>query len=191
MLAARKAVDQELSKEKILETARDLFVSEGYQHVTMRQIAKSLGYSHGALYYHFKNKAELFYSLVEKDFGLLNEKLDEFLKEDTDVETKLKRILLGYIEFGIRHPNHYQIMFLIQEDDRQSVLQREPNLTYEKFASALYTLCGNKVTPMVIWSLFLSLHGFVAHYCKHPEQTFEDVKRMAESHVQFLLKRLL
>ncbi|GGE35394.1 hypothetical protein GCM10011391_12650 [Pullulanibacillus camelliae] len=191
-MAARKAVDQELTKEKILETARDLFVLEGYQHVTMRQVAKSLGYSHGSLYYHFKNKAELFYSLVVKDFGLLNETLDKILNEDkdADVENKLKRILLGYIEFGIRHPNHYRIMFLIQDDDLQNALQQEPNLTYEKLASALHTLCGSKVTPMIVWSLFLSLHGFVAHYCGHPEQTYEDVKGMAEAHVSFLMKGL-
>ncbi|MEW9675170.1 TetR/AcrR family transcriptional regulator [Lentibacillus sp. L22] len=189
-MAARKAVDQELTREVILETARDLFVAQGYQHVTMRQIAKALGYSHGALYYHFKNKAELFYKLVEKDFGLLNEKLDEILKEDTDAGSKMKKILLGYIEFGVKHPNHYRIMFLIQDDDRQSHLQQEPNLTYEKFASALHTLCGNKVTPTIVWSLFLSLHGFVAHYCGHPEETYEDVKRLAESHVEFLIKGL-
>jgi AcrR family transcriptional regulator len=186
-MAARKAVDQELTKEKILETARDLFVLEGYQHVTMRQIAKLLGYSHGSLYYHFRNKGELFYSLVSKDFGLLNETLDDVLNKDIDTEAKVKGILLGYIEFGIRHPNHYRIMFLMQDDDLQSDLQQDPNLTYEKFASALHTLCGNKVTPMIIWSLFLSLHGFVAHYCGHPEQTYEDVKGMAESHVSFLM----
>ncbi|GAE31960.1 TetR/AcrR family transcriptional regulator [Halalkalibacter hemicellulosilyticus] len=190
-MAARKAVDQELTREKILETARDLFVSKGYQHVTMRHIAQLLGYSHGSLYYHFKNKAELFYSLVEKDFGILNETLDTFIKEDTDVETKLKRILLGYIEFGIKHPNHYRIMFLLQDDDLQTELQQEPNVTYEKFASALHTLCGSKVTPMIIWSLFLSLHGFVVHYCGQPEQTYDDVKGMAASHVRFLMKGLL
>lgn len=183
-------MDQELTKERILETARDLFVSEGYQHVTMRQIAKSLGYSHGSLYYHFKNKAELFYSLVAKDFGLLNETLEKILKEDTALENRLERILLGYIEFGIKHPNHYRIMFLIQDDDLESEFQQEPNLTYQKFASALYTLCGSRVTPMTIWSLFLSLHGFVAYYCGRPEQTYEDVKGMAESHVKFLMKGL-
>ncbi|MBY7141936.1 TetR/AcrR family transcriptional regulator [Virgibacillus sp. NKC19-3] len=190
-MAARRAVDQELTKEKILETARSLFVSEGYQHVTMRQIATLLGYSHGSLYYHFKNKAELFYNIVAKDFTLLNETLDNIIKADTDVENKLRSILSGYIEFGIRRPNHYQIMFLIQDDDLQSELQQEPKITYEKFASALYMLCGSKVTPAIIWSLFLSLHGFVVHYCGHPELTYEDVKGMAEAHVRFLMKGLL
>lgn len=189
-MAARKAVDQELTKEMIMEKARDLFVSEGYQHVTMRQIAKSLGYSHGSLYYHFKNKGELFYSLVSNDFSSLNETLDEVLNTNIDIEAKVKEILLSYIEFGIRNPNHYRIMFLIQDDDLYIDFQSEPNVTYEKLASALHTLCGNKVTPKIIWSLFLSLHGFVAHYCLHPEQTYEDVKGLAVSHVRFLMKGL-
>ncbi|WP_066190128.1 TetR/AcrR family transcriptional regulator [Gracilibacillus timonensis] len=189
-MAARKAVNQELTKEIILETARDLFVSEGYQHVTMRKIARSLGYSHGSLYYHFKNKAELFYSLVAKDFNLLNETLDDILQEDTHVEKKLSSILLGYIEFGIKHPDHYRVMFLMQEESLQSKLQQEPNVTYEKFASVLHALSGNQMDPRLIWSIFLSLHGFVAYYCGLPELTYEDVKGMAEQHVQFLLNGL-
>lgn len=112
------------------------------------------------------------------------------VKEDMDAENKLKKILLGYIEFGIRNSNHYRIMFLIQDDDLQNEFQEEPNITYEKLASALYMLCGNTVTPKNVWSVFLSLHGFVAHYCGRPEQTYEDVKGMAESHVQFLMKGL-
>lgn len=188
MLAARKAVEQELTKEIIMETARDLFVSEGYQNVTMRKVAKVLGYSHGALYYHFRNKAELFYQLVALDFGLLDQKLEEVMNEAGEPQQKLRNILLGYIEFGVTHPNHYQIMFLIQDDEMQNRLQQEPNRSYEKFASAVHSLCGNKMTPILIWSLFLSLHGFVAHYCKRPEQTYSDLEKLAESHVNFLLK---
>lgn len=67
----RKAVDQELSRERILEVARHLFVTKGYRAISMRSIGQQLGYSHGSLYYHFKDKAELFYALVQEDFKRL------------------------------------------------------------------------------------------------------------------------
>ena len=70
-MSPRKSVLQELTREMIMEAARNLFVRNGYQHVSMRQIAKELGYSHGALYYHFENKAALFYALVEEHFFML------------------------------------------------------------------------------------------------------------------------
>lgn len=71
-MSPRKSGHPELTREMIMDAARDLFVQKGYQHVSMRQIAKELNYSHGAIYYHFKNKAELFYALVE---GVLPTKL--------------------------------------------------------------------------------------------------------------------
>ncbi len=66
---ARKAVAQELSRERILTEARELFATFGYRALTMRSIAKAMGYSHGALYYHFNEKAELFYALIKEDFA--------------------------------------------------------------------------------------------------------------------------
>lgn len=43
---------------------------------------------------------------------------------------------------------------------------------------------------MTIWSVFLSLHGFVAHYCGSG-QTFEELKGLAQVHVEFISKSLL
>ena len=77
-MTPRKAVDNELTKEMIMDTARELFAEQGFQHVSMRKIAQSLGYSHGALYYHFKNKAEI--SLQSCIIGL-------FLAESRDCES--------------------------------------------------------------------------------------------------------
>lgn len=81
-MSPRKSVDKELSREMILDVARILFVKDGYEHVSMRKIAKELGYSHGALYYHFKNKAELFYALVADGFLLLNQRLEEVMEKE-------------------------------------------------------------------------------------------------------------
>ena len=113
-MAPRKAVQQELTRAMIMDAARDLFVKNGYQHVSMRQIAKVLGYSHGAIYYHFKNKAELFYALVEEHFHMLDQKLDQALNLNKNNAEKLKDVLLGFIEFGLTYQSHYEIMFLIK-----------------------------------------------------------------------------
>jgi AcrR family transcriptional regulator len=188
-VAARKAVDQELSKEKIMEAARELFVTHGYRHVSMRQIAKELGYSHGSIYYHFRNKADLFYSLVNQDFALLDQQLDEVLRQDLEPARKLEKVLLGYIEFGLDNQSHYEIMFVIRDEELASKLQEKPNQSYEKFAQAIYHLSGQKANAALIWSIFLSLHGFVTHYCRSG-QSFADVETMARFHVQNLLKWL-
>lgn len=190
-MAARKVVDQELSQEIILDAARDLFVEKGYQHVSMRQIAQALKYSHGAIYYHFNNKAELFYALVRRDFTKLNDALNEILsRQGLSNEQQLREIMLGFIRFGLENQSHYEIMFLIKDKEINSYLEQEPELTYVNFATAVKSLSHKRVTPALIWSVFLSLHGFVSHYCKS-EQTYDDVKSLAVLHVELLLRNLV
>ncbi|WP_102347721.1 TetR/AcrR family transcriptional regulator [Bacillus sp. Marseille-P3661] len=189
-MSPRKAVEQELSRKVIMETARELFLKNGYDHVSMRQISKKLNYSHGAIYYHFKNKADLFYALVKEDFYLLDQELEDVMSKPLDNYSKLRELLLGFIEFGLTNQSHYEIMFLIKDEDLKSFQQQEPNLSYEKFAKAVYSLCDNQVGVTEIWSAFLSLHGLVSHYCRSG-QTFEDVRTLADIHVNFILKALI
>ncbi|PFJ15087.1 TetR family transcriptional regulator [Bacillus cereus] len=189
-MSPRKVVKQELTKEMIMDVARNLFIKQGYQHTSMRKIATALGYSHGSIYYHFKNKAELFYEMVEQDFLLLSEKLDDIIALNLSREEQLKAVLFGFIEFGLQNQSHYEIMFLIKDDELKECLSDSPNASYEKFATVVASLCNDKVNVMMIWSVFLSLHGFVAHYCGSG-QTFEEVRGLANTHVEFILKSLL
>ncbi|PFK42199.1 TetR family transcriptional regulator [Bacillus cereus] len=189
-MSPRRAVKQELTREMIMNAARDLFIKQGYQHTSMRKIAAELGYSHGSIYYHFKNKAGLFYAMVEQDFQLLNKKLDEITALNLKQEEQLKAVLFGFIEFGLRNQSHYEIMFLIKDDELKECLADGPNVSYEKFASVISTLCKGSINVMTVWSVFLSLHGFVAHYCGSG-QTFEDVQGLAKAHVEFIAKSLL
>ncbi len=189
-MSPRKSVQQELTREMIMDAARDLFIEKGYQQVSMRQIGKELGYSHGAIYYHFKNKAELFYALVEEHFKMLELELKQIMKKPLEPQEKLQNILLGFIQFGLTHQSHYEIMFLIKDEEVRNFINQEPNNTYEMFANSVQSLCDHSITIRDIWSIFLSLHGFVTHYLRHVVE-YEDVEEMARAHVNFLLKSLL
>jgi AcrR family transcriptional regulator len=186
-MSPRKIVQQELTREMIMEAARDLFVKKGYQHVSMRQIAKELAYSHGALYYHFKNKAELFFALVEDHFSMLDQILDEVMQQEIENKAKLRNVLLGFIEFGLTHQSHYEIMFLIKDEEVRNFINQGPNKSYEKFAQCIFTLCDKNISLQDIYSIFLSLHGFVTHYCRNVT-TYEEVKDLADSHARFLIR---
>jgi AcrR family transcriptional regulator len=145
-MSPRKSVQQELTREMIMDAARDLFVRKGYQHVSMRQIAKKLDYSHGAIYYHFKNKAELFYAMVEEHFHMLNQILDDIMEQELEHKEKLRRVLLGFIKFGLTHQSHYEIMFLIKDEEVRNCMNEGPNKSYEKFAQSVYSLCEKKIS---------------------------------------------
>lgn len=189
-MSPRKSAQDELTKTTIINEARELFVTSGYPSFSMRKLAKQLGCSHGAIYYHFKNKAELFYEIVTQDFLTLDSVLQDVLGTQTNSnEEKLYLILFEYIRFGLTNQPQYEVMFLIKNEEIKSYLLEAPNKSYLHFATAVASLVATPLSPKDIWSLFIGIHGFVTHYCR-TETSFEEVTQLAKSHVDFLLKAI-
>jgi AcrR family transcriptional regulator len=66
------------TKEKILHTALRLFARDGYQAVSVRAIAGELGMTKGALYKHYKNKQDIFDSIVEHIYQIDAERAKKY-----------------------------------------------------------------------------------------------------------------
>lgn len=60
------------SKENILDSALQLFSSNGYFNTSTRQIAKQANISNGLLYNYYKSKEELLIEIVNKSFKILD-----------------------------------------------------------------------------------------------------------------------
>ena len=60
------AEETEELKKLILEKAREVFVDKGYPATRMQDIADAAKVSRGPLYYHYKNKSELFYQALKE-----------------------------------------------------------------------------------------------------------------------------
>ena len=58
------------TKEKILMTALRLFARDGYEAVSVSTIAGELGMTKGALYKHYKNKRDIFDTIVERMYQI-------------------------------------------------------------------------------------------------------------------------
>ncbi|GGN92774.1 TetR/AcrR family transcriptional regulator [Saccharibacillus kuerlensis] len=192
---ARRAVEQELSRERILEAARHLFITKGYRAISMRSIGQHLGYSHGSLYYHFKEKAELFYAIVIEDFGYLSSCLNSVMSlPETGEFTRTEMLLLEFIRFGLEHPHQYEIMFMTRDEELLAYCRSEQGRCLEQFASIvrghlddnMHTDESLKSIPL---SLFLSAHGFISYYIQE-KASFEEVRPAAMVHVRILCKNL-
>ena len=59
------------TRDKILDAARELFINEGYEGVSMRKVAQKIEYSPTAIYGHFADKEDLFLQLCHSDFQRL------------------------------------------------------------------------------------------------------------------------
>ncbi|WP_312475076.1 TetR/AcrR family transcriptional regulator [Neobacillus sp.] len=188
-MSPRKSSSQELSKEMILSEARTQFVEKNYHEVSMRSIAKQLGCSHGALYYHFNNKAELFYAIIEEYFITLNKLIDDIVNSSGNNRTKLQSLFLGFIEFGLNNQSQYEMMFMYRNTEVNALSQEIANLSYQKFALSVQFLTMNELLIRDIYSAFIALHGFVAHY-RGNVCSFEETKDAAHFHIDFIINAL-
>ena len=109
----RRARERSEPRDKILDAARELFVTEGYEGVSMRRVAEKIEYSPTAIYVHFADKQELFHELCQQDYARLAEGFQSSAMSSDPIE-RLKQIGSTYTEFGVRYPNHYKFMFMTQ-----------------------------------------------------------------------------
>lgn len=98
-------------RASILDAARELFVARGIEAVTMREIAKIVGYSPTALYLHFADKEAILRALCDTDFLTLAQGLKDILKIPDPI-ARLNVLAQGYAQFALSHPNHYRLMFM-------------------------------------------------------------------------------
>lgn len=129
------------TREKILMTALSLFARDGYEAVSVRNIAEELGMTKGALYRHYKNKRDIFDSIVDRmiqidaqraeDYQMPAEQYNEM--SDSYENTSLEDIQKYTVE---------QLKFWTEDD---FALKFRRMLTLEQYRSAemaeLYSQC--------------------------------------------------
>ena len=72
------------TKERILETALELFAQSGYLGTSMSDIAKELGITKGALYKHYTSKQEILDSIAERMNKMDYERAEEYEMPETE-----------------------------------------------------------------------------------------------------------
>jgi len=97
--------------ERIMDAAREMFVRDGYEAVTLRKIAHSIEYSQGIIYQYFKDKQALVQAIIRRDSEDLRLHLLECLTWEDPV-AQLIEMARRYVNWGATHPNHYHLMLL-------------------------------------------------------------------------------
>lgn len=145
------------TRELILEEALRLFSERGIKETTIRDIAKAVGITEGAIYRHFESKEQIVHELFEMYSGELYEKIEKAIKRSKSKEEKFKNSVSAFLDFAFKYPDafrylnifHYlrgkevkkfrKLPFsllkeLVAELDREGLLKMEP-----EFALAMVT----------------------------------------------------
>lgn len=180
-IAERRVRERVELRQRILDAARELFMREGYDRVTMRRIAEAIEYSPTAIYLHFEDKNDLVRALCADEFSRLLEALPQ--QPPDDPVDAIRQLGLAYARFGLAHPNHYRFMFMTMREphEHSGEGQRAFDLLRVAVARAVESgrFTGGDALTMaqVLWS---SLHGVVALLITYAPEQFPHMPPAAD-----------
>ena len=78
-MVRKTKAEAEQTRKDIIDAARRVFHTCGVSRSTLEKIAQEAGVTRGAVYWHFENKAELFFAMREDVFAPMLERTDALL----------------------------------------------------------------------------------------------------------------
>lgn len=194
--------DERETKEKLLQSARAEFLAKGYQGASLRSICKASGVTTGALYFFFKDKDDLFTSLVTPQLNELKAMLtahmrQELLALDADNDVPLDDFSDdAYASQQVLHLlyQNYDLFLLLltgsygsSQEHFMDELVAISEEHYRKLADRQAALLG--VTPpqdyTIHWLAHMQIDAFV-HLLTH-----ERSEQAAMEHLQDILQYML
>lgn len=100
-------------RSELLEAAHKLVQEEGYEGLTIRKLAKRVGYAPMSVYSYFADKQDILFALAEDAFETLARRIEEHPSDDP-IEA-LRAVMTEYAAFGLGNPNEYRTVFMTEK----------------------------------------------------------------------------
>ncbi len=122
-VAERKAREKEARREAILGAARECFFRDGFEATTISQIADNVELSTGTLYLYYKNKEEIYVSILEEGLDILYDLMKSAEPPGGTPADLIEAHARGYHKFYTDYGQYFDIMFFLRRPDKEVELQ--------------------------------------------------------------------
>ncbi len=190
----RKEKERERKQRMILDAAKNLFIREGFDNVSMRRIALAAGYSPAAIYRYFSNKREILSHLREEGFRAFHVRQKQYDQSLEPVKL-LRQAGRGYLRFAMEHPDDFHLMFCTtcEEVDLEGELAAESLRVFEHFRSMVVRIVksgyfGDVDEEAAVFGLWAGVQGLANLVTSGRMQVLSDrdVDELLESTLNFL-----
>jgi len=106
----RKARDRDDKVEAILEAARSLFATHGYEGATVASIGKAAHVASGTVIYHFKSKENLHFILCRQILYDIFRTLRQEVRKAASPGEAVAAFVQGYQRYVETHPRDYMVL---------------------------------------------------------------------------------
>lgn len=151
----------------IIETARNVFLENGYAEVNMSQIAQAAVISRPTLYYYYRSKDKLFQEVLGGIVRSVIPTVVDILHGEMSAAEKIARLVDVYFEIFSEHP---QIpMFMLKEINRNSehFLHTIHEMKVEEYFRELIAAYQEEIEKgemkdVPLFAIFMTFYGLVA-----------------------------
>jgi AcrR family transcriptional regulator len=99
-------------RQKVLKASVALIEAGGLDRLSMREAARKAGVSHQAPYHHFGDREAILAAIATEGFGMLQQELSRSLdKHAASQRAALEAVAKTYVDFALRHPGYFRVMF--------------------------------------------------------------------------------
>ena len=88
-----------LRQEEMLKAATSIFAKEDFHKVTMEEVAKKAGVGKGTIYRYYKNKEDLYFSIISRGLETLYRYISRLVSREKDTLSKLRRVIFCALRF--------------------------------------------------------------------------------------------
>ena len=112
----------ENKRRLIVQTAVKLFSEQPFHKVRLDDVAEAAGVGKGTVYIYFKNKEELYYSLIFEGFAEMVDRMHTQVQSIRIgwIWSKLRTIVSGMVDYGIRQPQVFEVLRTVGVPDATS-----------------------------------------------------------------------
>lgn len=193
----RRENQQHDLRGKILDAARTLFLTKGYAGVSMRIIAREIGYSPTTIYIYFKNKSDLLTELVNEHNQILHAEYRTVIESDIPTLQKLLGMLEAYVRNGLARPDHFRLVSGYYPEIME--VRQERSRGYNNY-SEMYKLldrlkdegyCRDFDTHLAVRSLWAGVYGITSLMILREDLPWGDREAMGRNVIRTLLQGVL
>lgn len=102
-------------RDALMRAAEALIGDVGPRAFTLREVARRAGVSHNAPYRHFKSRNDLLLAVAAEGFERLRASMTTRMERGASARERLVLCGCGYVEFALRWPQHFMVMFDLAE----------------------------------------------------------------------------
>jgi len=186
-------------RQALLLATEDVLRERGLQGFTLRECARRAGVTHSAPAHHFGDARGLLSEFAATGFEQLLTSMRAFRKKsavDTDPFSVLKAVGLGYVDFGVRHPAHFAIMFQTDRLDLAHPRLRQASVAaFAELSGALAGIVPRtmpapdfQARAMLAWA---AVHGYVSLVLDGRTEQYFKLRRGAAREAAAMADRTL